>query len=116
MDEARCEACGACAAYCPTGALVDQTSLGLDRPDRLVRTTCAYCGVGCQFDLNVKDGRVVGVKSNPDAPVNGMSLCVKGRYGFDYLHHSDRLKRPRVRQYLLDGQLTKSHHDHLDRF
>jgi formate dehydrogenase alpha subunit len=108
MDEARCEACGACAAYCPTGALADRFALGLDRPDRLVRTTCAYCGVGCQFDLNVKDERVVRVTSSPDAPVNGMSLCVKGRYGFDYVHHPDRLTRPRVRRYLLDGQSPAS--------
>jgi predicted molibdopterin-dependent oxidoreductase YjgC len=68
-----------------------------------VTTTCSYCGVGCQFDLNIKDGRVIGVTSNPDAPVNGMALCVKGRYGFDYIHHPDRLLKPRVRKYLLDG-------------
>jgi formate dehydrogenase alpha subunit len=102
MREARCESCGACAAYCPTGALADRAALGIGPPDRLVTTTCAYCGVGCQFDLNVKSGRVVRVTSNPQAPVNGMSLCVKGRYGFDFLHHPDRLTRPLVRQALLD--------------
>jgi formate dehydrogenase major subunit/formate dehydrogenase alpha subunit len=59
--------------------------------------------VGCQFDLNVKDGRVIRVTSNPDAPVNGMHLCVKGRYGYDFIHHPERLKKPRVRKYLLDG-------------
>jgi formate dehydrogenase major subunit len=104
MRDARCESCGACVAYCPTGALADRRSVGHGPPDRLVTTTCGYCGVGCQFDLNVKDGRVIGVTSNPQAPVNGMSLCVKGRYGFDYLHHPDRLTQPRVRQYLLDGE------------
>jgi formate dehydrogenase alpha subunit len=98
MREARCESCGACAAYCPTGALADRQALGTSAPDRVVTTTCAYCGVGCQFDLNVQAGRVVRVTSNPAAPVNGMSLCVKGRYGFEYLHHPDRLRRPRVRQ------------------
>ena len=108
MHEARCESCGACAAYCPTGAIVDRRVLALGEPERLVRTTCGYCGVGCQFDLNVKDGRVVHVTSSPDAPVNGMSLCVKGRYGFDYLHHQDRLTRPRVRQYLVEGQTPTS--------
>jgi len=50
----------------------------------------------------VKDGRVIGVTSNPDAPVNGMALCVKGRYGYDYIHHPDRLTKPRVRRYLLE--------------
>jgi formate dehydrogenase alpha subunit len=109
MEGARCEACGACAAYCPTGALADRHALAIGQPDHLVTTTCAYCGVGCQFDLNVKDERVVRVTSNPSAPVNGMSLCVKGRYGFDYLHHADRLTRPRVRQYLLDGSQPASH-------
>ena len=103
MHEARCESCGACAAYCPTGALADRQSLSVGQPDRLVTTTCGYCGVGCQFDLNVQQGRVVGVKSNPKAPINGMSLCVKGRYGFDFLHHPDRLTQPRVRRYLLGG-------------
>ncbi len=101
--EARCESCGACVAYCPTGALDNKLSLDLGQPDRLVTTTCTYCGVGCQFDLNVKDGRVIRVTSNPNAPVNGMHLCVKGRYGYDFIHHQDRVARPRVRRYLLEG-------------
>jgi formate dehydrogenase major subunit/formate dehydrogenase alpha subunit len=54
--------------------------------------------------LNVKDGRIIGVTSNPDAPVNGMALCVKGRYGYDFVHHPDRLTKPRIRKYLLEGQ------------
>jgi len=108
MQDARCESCGACAAYCPTGALADRHSLGRGPPDRLVTTTCAYCGVGCQFDLNVEQGRVVRVTSNPAAPVNGMSLCVKGRYGHEYLHHPDRLLRPRVRQAHLSGSRASS--------
>ena len=105
MLEARCESCGNCAAYCPTGALSDKMSHGLGRAHqvRKVTTTCPYCGVGCNFDLNVRDGRVIGVTSNSDAPVNGMALCVKGRYGYDFIHHPDRLRRPRVRRYLLEG-------------
>jgi predicted molibdopterin-dependent oxidoreductase YjgC len=102
LQDARCEGCGACAAYCPTGAISDRGAIGLRAPDRQVTTTCAYCGVGCQFDLNVIDDRVVRVTSNSDAPVNGMHLCVKGRYGFDYVHHPERLTRPRVRRELLD--------------
>jgi len=77
--------------------------MGLGIPDRLVTTTCGYCGVGCQFDLNIKDGKVIRVTSNPKAPVNGMHLCVKGRYGYDYIHHADRLLKPRVRRYLLEN-------------
>ena len=102
--EARCESCGACVAYCPTGALDNKLSFGLGIPDKKVTTTCTYCGVGCQLDLNVKDGKVIRVTSNPNAPVNGMHLCVKGRYGYDYIHHPDRLTRPRVREYLLSGE------------
>jgi formate dehydrogenase major subunit/formate dehydrogenase alpha subunit len=106
MLEARCESCGQCSAYCPTGALSDKMSHGLGRAHQVtqVTTTCTYCGVGCQFDLNVKDGRVIRVTSNPNAPVNGMALCVKGRYGYDFIHHPDRLIKPRVRKYLLDGK------------
>ena len=97
--DARCESCGQCVAYCPVGALYDKMSLGLGRVNQVtrVRTTCSYCGVGCNFDLNVRDGRIVRVTSTPDAPVNGMALCVKGRYGYDYVHHPDRLTRPLVR-------------------
>ncbi|RME40812.1 MAG: formate dehydrogenase subunit alpha, partial [Caldilineae bacterium] len=103
--DARCESCGQCVAYCPVGALYDKMSLGLGRASQVkkVRTTCSYCGVGCNFDLNVRDGRIVRVTSAPDAPVNGMALCVKGRYGYDYIHHPDRLTRPLVRAKWLDG-------------
>lgn len=108
MLDARCESCGACVAYCPTGALDNKLAVGLGTADRLVTTICTYCGVGCQFDLNIKDdvpgGRVFRVTSNPAAPVNGMHLCVKGRYGYDFIHHSERVLRPRVRRYLLDDQ------------
>lgn len=106
--EARCESCGACVAYCPTGALDHKLSRGLGKPSRVVSTVCTYCGVGCSLDLHVKDdrkgSRVIRAASNPSAPVNGMHLCVKGRYGYDFIHHPERLSRPRVREYLLTGQ------------
>lgn len=103
MQEARCESCGACAAYCPTGALSDRAATNAPASDRVVTTTCAYCGVGCQFDIHVAQEKITHIASNPDAPVNGMALCVKGRYGYDFVHHPDRLARPRVRSYLLQG-------------
>ena len=103
MLDARCESCGACVAHCPTGALDNKMSVGLGKPDRVVTTTCGYCGVGCRFDLHVKDGEIIRVVSNPNAAVNAMELCVKGRYGYDFVHHPDRLTMPRVRRYLLEG-------------
>ncbi len=100
MLEAGCESCGACAAYCPTGALTDKPSRGKGRAYEMkkVLTTCTYCGVGCQFDLNVKNGKVVKVTSNPQAVVNGMALCVKGRYGYAFIHHPDRLTKPLIKK------------------
>ena len=70
-----------------------------------VTTTCTYCGVGCQFDLNVKKGKVVKVTSNSKAAVNGMALCVKGRYGYDFIHHKDRLTKPLIKK---DGKFVES--------
>jgi predicted molibdopterin-dependent oxidoreductase YjgC len=103
--DARCESCGQCVAYCPVGALYDKMSLGQGRASQItkVRTTCSYCGVGCNFDLNVRNGKIVRVTTAPDAPVNGMATCVKGRYGYDYVHHPDRLTRPMVRAQWLDA-------------
>jgi predicted molibdopterin-dependent oxidoreductase YjgC len=110
MLDARCESCGQCVAYCPVGALYDKMSVGRARVNKVekVRTTCSYCGVGCTFDLNVRDGRIVRVTSAEDATVNGMALCVKGRYGYDYVHHPERLTRPLVRaKWLVEEQLQQ---------
>jgi predicted molibdopterin-dependent oxidoreductase YjgC len=71
---------------------------------RHVVTTCTYCGVGCQYNLLVKENRVIGVSSQSNAPINGMALCVKGRFGYDFIHHPDRLQKPQVRRYLLEGK------------
>ena len=103
--DARCESCGACAAYCPTGALTYKLSMSTGNHNHSIPTVCSYCGVGCSFNLevNVKDNRVLRVSSNPNAPVNGMALCVKGRFGYEYIHHHERLTKPLVREYLLNG-------------
>lgn len=111
MIDARCESCGACVAYCPTGALSLKPTIDVGPADKKVTTTCNYCGVGCQFDLNIIDDQVVRVTSNPEAPVNGMHLCVKGRFGFSYVHHQDRLTKPLVREYLLNGGQRPSKKD-----
>ncbi len=107
MLQARCESCGACVAHCPTGALDNKASVKLGPPDRVVSTTCPYCGVGCQLDLHIKEdasgGRILRAASNEKAPVNGDHLCVKGRYGYDFVQSPRRLQRPRVRRYVLEG-------------
>jgi formate dehydrogenase alpha subunit len=102
--EARCESCGTCVAFCPTGALDDRMAVGLGRAEKVVTTTCSYCGVGCQLDLNIRRGRIIRVTTRAESLVNGLQLCVKGRYGYDYVHHADRLTRPQVRRYLLEGR------------
>jgi predicted molibdopterin-dependent oxidoreductase YjgC len=105
MVESPCEFCGSCVAVCPTGALFPKMSVGKGRPwqTRRVKTTCSYCGVGCQIELVVKDNHIIGVESVWEGPSNHGWTCVKGRFGWDYVHHLDRLTKPQVRRYLLDG-------------
>lgn len=105
--ESDCVFCGACLAVCPVGALTEKQMAGKGRPweFKKVQTTCPFCGVGCNFDLNVKDGKVVGVTSNPNAPVNGRALCLKGRFGVDYIHSPDRLTAPLIRK---NGELVEA--------
>ena len=110
MLASRCESCGACVVYCPTGALDNKMSVSAGIPDRVLRSTCTYCGVGCQLELNVKEdvpgGRVMRVTSDTEttaSSVNGLHLCLKGRYGYEFIHHPHRQTHPRVRQYLLEG-------------
>ncbi len=94
-----CEFCGQCVSTCPTGALSDRKSRGLGRSTDIkkVKTTCTYCGTGCNFFLNVKNDRVVRVTSDFSAPVNKGNLCIKGRYGYDFIHHEDRIKTPLIK-------------------
>lgn len=100
--ESECVYCGACVSACPVGALTEKNFWEAGNPDRKIRTTCPFCGVGCNFDLNVKDERIIGVTSSPDAPVNGRLLCVKGRFGVDFVHSPHRLTTPLIRR---DGEL-----------
>jgi formate dehydrogenase alpha subunit len=95
LPESGCESCGECVARCPTGALVSRANR---QPSREVTTICPYCGVGCSLHLGVRDNEIVGVRGNEASPVNHGGLCVKGRYGYDYINHPDRLTKPLVRR------------------
>lgn len=99
IDYKNCRLCGQCISMCPTGAISNKQLMGT-RPWEVtkVRTTCPLCGTGCNLDLNVVDGKVVGVTPNPESPVNGRSLCVKGRYHVDFIHNPDRLKTPLIKR------------------
>lgn len=105
--DSTCEMCGGCVAVCPTGAMSDRRALeyaeatGKSEVElEAVRTTCNFCGVGCQLDLHVdrEENRVVKVTAPPPGTtVNDGNLCVKGRFAFDFIHHGDRLTVPLVR-------------------
>jgi predicted molibdopterin-dependent oxidoreductase YjgC len=105
MADSPCEFCGSCAAVCPTAALYPKLSLGKGRNWNVkrVQTVCSYCGVGCQIVLEVKNNQIVKVDSAWDGPANHGWTCVKGRFGYDYVNHPERLTRPRLRKYLLEG-------------
>lgn len=97
MGESSCVACGECVAACPTGALSNVTGAHLIEADRKVDSVCPYCGVGCLLTYHVKDDRILRVEGR-DGPANFSRLCVKGRYGFDYVNHPQRLLKPLVRK------------------
>ena len=102
MGASTCVACGECVQACPTGALmpatlVNATGMYTNAPDREIDSVCPYCGVGCQLTYKIKNDRIVAVKGK-DGPANHNRLCVKGRFGFDYAHHPDRLTEPLIRK------------------
>ena len=97
MGESTCVACGECVQACPTGALMPARNVGLVRSDTEVDSVCPYCGVGCLLKFNVKNNHIQYVDGR-DGPSNHSRLCVKGRYGFDYIHHPGRLTRPLIRK------------------
>ena len=102
MGQSTCVGCGECVQACPTGALMPKTLLDEAQhlaitPDNHVDSVCPYCGVGCQLTFSVKDDTIVAV-SGRDGPANKSRLCVKGRYGFDYVANPERLTKPLIRR------------------
>src|SRR5580698_4773553 len=114
MGASTCVACGECVQACPTGALmpatmVDENNVYRGKPDRTVDSVCPYCGVGCQLTYQIKDDKIVAV-AGKDGPANQNRLCVKGRFGFDYVHNPQRLLKPMIRK---DG-VPKVPHEFID--
>jgi formate dehydrogenase major subunit len=97
MGASTCVGCGECVQACPTGALMPARDVALSVPDKSVKSLCPYCGVGCQLTYHVKDDNILYVEGR-DGPANQSRLCVKGRYGFDYSRHPQRLTKPLIRR------------------
>ncbi|MBP9109215.1 MAG: formate dehydrogenase subunit alpha [Pyrinomonadaceae bacterium] len=98
FGDSTCVSCGACSDACPTGALEDKTVIERGFPTTWTKTTCPYCGTGCEMNVGVRDDRVVQVKPVMDAPVNYGHLCVKGRYAYDFVDANDRVTEPMIRE------------------
>ncbi|WP_177420503.1 formate dehydrogenase subunit alpha [endosymbiont of Lamellibrachia barhami] len=104
FGEAGCVSCGRCVQTCPTNALSDRYRAKTLRADHTVQTVCTYCGVGCNLEVKVKQGRVSAISAIEDAEVNWGHTCLKGRYAFEYVHHPDRLTSPMIRR---DAELVE---------
>jgi len=110
VHKERCTSCGECLRLCPTGALTENLSREKGRRWMVnrVKTTCTYCGCGCQLELNTANNRILGITSNDDAGTNRGSLCVKGRFGYEFIGSDERLKKPLIKK---DGAFQEASWD-----
>ena len=105
MGDSSCVACGECVQACPTGALMPKTQIGSQAVDKTVDSVCPFCGVGCLLAYKVKNNKIISVDGR-DGPANHSRLCVKGRFGFDYVHHPHRLTTPLIRRADMPKDMT----------
>jgi len=100
LQDSPCVFCGRCISVCPVGALTEKQAMGKGREwdFKRVRTICNYCGCGCTIELNLRDGRIVKVTNAEDSPVAGGSLCVKGKFGWDFIQNEERLRTPLIKE------------------
>ena len=98
FGDSSCVSCGACAHTCPTDAISDVFQSKSVKVDKKVRTTCSYCGVGCNLETSVKDGKVVAIDTPKETEVNAGHTCIKGRYAFGFYDHPDRLRSPLIKK------------------
>ncbi len=110
LQDSTCVFCGRCVSVCPVGALIEKQGIGKGREWEIkkVKTICNYCGCGCTIVLNIRDGKIVKVTSTEDSPVAHGSLCVKGRFGWDFIHSPDRLTKPLIKK---DGKFEEASWD-----
>ena len=104
LEQSECTFCGTCVAICPTGAIMEKDRAYSGTTATTVDTVCPYCGCGCTLSLGVKDGRVVRSGPGGDSPVNRGTLCVRGSYGYDFIHSPERLTSPLVK---VDGEFQE---------
>ena len=98
FGDSSCVSCGACAHTCPTDAISDVFQSKSVKVDKKVRTTCSYCGVGCNLETSIKDGKVVAIDTPKETEVNAGHTCIKGRYAFGFYDHPDRLRSPLIKR------------------
>ena len=98
FGDSSCVSCGACAHTCPTDAISDVFQSKSVKVDKKVRTTCSYCGVGCNLEASIKDGKVVAIDTPKETEVNAGHTCIKGRYAFGFYDHPDRLRSPLIKR------------------
>ncbi len=105
FGDSSCVSCGACAHTCPTDAISDVFQSKSVKVDKKVRTTCSYCGVGCNLEASIKDDKVVAIDTPKETEVNAGHTCIKGRYAFGFYDHPDRLRSPLIKK---NGKFEKA--------